>query len=230
MSSRPHVGTLREKPLHAALKRWYAEEGDRIEEPVEGFVVDIVRGETLIEIQTQGFASMKRKLDRLLDYHQLRIVHPIPVEKRILKIDDGGAIVSRRLSPKRGTVVDIFGELVSFPTLISHPGLTIEVLLTREEEVRRFDGTKAWRRRGWVVEERRLVEVVDRVVLESPATLAALLPVGLPTEFTTADLASDLGCGRRLAQQMTYCLRHVGAIEIVGKSGNSMLYSRRSVG
>lgn len=212
------------------MKRWYAEEGDRIEEPVDGFVVDIVRGEILIEIQTRGFAAMKRKLDRLLDHHQLRIVHPIPVEKRILKIDDGGAIVSRRRSPKQGTVVDIFGELVSFPTLISHPGLTIEVLLTREEEVRRFDGTKAWRRRGWVVEERRLIEVVDRIVIESPASLAALLPEGLPAEFTTADLASDLECGRRLAQQMTYCLRHVGAIEMVGKSGNSILYSRRSVG
>jgi len=37
------VGTLGEKPLHAALKRWYAEDGDHVEEPVDGFVIDLVR-------------------------------------------------------------------------------------------------------------------------------------------------------------------------------------------
>ena len=34
MEARPHVGTLGEKPLHAALKRWYAEPGDDVILPV----------------------------------------------------------------------------------------------------------------------------------------------------------------------------------------------------
>lgn len=221
------MGTLREKPLHAAIKRWYANEGDQIEEPVEGFVVDIVRGDTLIEIQTRGFSSMKNKLARLLEGgHRVRLVHPIPIEKWIVKLDDAGEVSSRRKSPKRGIPADLFGELVSFPDVISDPGLSIDVLLIQEEEVRRFDADKAWRRQGWVVEERRLVEVVDRVVFDSPASLGALLPNGLPEEFTTAQLANGLGCRRRLAQQMTYCLRHAGAIEMVGKDGNALVYRR----
>ena len=226
MTARPHVGTLGEKPLHAALKRWYAEEGDRVEEPVDGFVIDLVRDGLLIEIQTRGFSSMKRKLARLLDGHAVRVVHPIAVEKWILKLDESGEVISRRKSPKRGAAVDLFGELVSFPGLIAHADLTIELLLTREEEVRRFDATKVWRRKGWVVEERRLLEVVDRLVVGSPEDLASFLPSELPSEFTTADLAAALRRPRRLAQQMTYCLRRLGVIEEVGKNGNAIVYSR----
>lgn len=212
--------------MHAALKRWYAEDGDHIEEPVDGFVIDLVRSGLLIEIQTRGFSSMKRKLATLLDGHAVRVVHPIALEKWIVKLDTAGQVASRRRSPKRGAAVDLFGELVSFPELVAHPNFTIEVLLVTEEELRRFDGTKAWRRKGWVVEERRLLEVVDRLIIESPADLASFLPSDVPREFTTADLSDALRRHRRLAQQMTYCLRRAGVITMVGKDGNSIVYSR----
>lgn len=223
---RPHVGTLREKPLHAALKRWYARPGDQVESPVAGFVIDLVRDELLIEIQTRGFSSMKRKLVALLEEgHRVRIVHPIAVQKWIVKLDDNGDVLSRRRSPKRGGVVDVFSELVSFPDLVTHPGLEIEVVLTHEEEYRRYDATRAWRRRGWVIEERRLIGVVDATTIQSPDDLAALLPGDLPDPFTTAHLASALRRPRRAAQQMAYCLRHTGAVSITGKDGNAILYS-----
>lgn len=226
----PHVGTLREKPLHASLKRWYAEDGDRVEVPVDGFVIDLVRDDLLIEIQTSGFSSMKRKLTTLLDLgHRVRIVHPIPVEKWIIRVDADGTELGRRRSPKHGTAVDVFAELVSFPALVAHPGLDLEVVLILEEEERRHDPTRAWRRKGWVVEERRLVGVVDGVPLTGPADLAALLPDGLPDPFTTADLAAALGRPRRLAQQMAYCLRHADVLTPDGSQGRAVAY-RRLVG
>ncbi len=226
MASRSHVGTLGEKPLHAALKRWYSREGDLIEEPVDGFVIDLVRGERLIEIQTRSFSSMKRKLDALLDHHVVHIVHPIAVEKWIVKLDAGGDVASRRKSPKRGATVDLFAELVSFPESITHPRLSIEVLLTQEEEVRCFDADKAWRRKGWVIQERRLLDVLGSTIFDSPTALGALLPDSVPPTFTTADIADSLGRNRRLAQQMAYCLRLVGAIEMVTKDGNAIVYRR----
>jgi len=224
----PHVGTLREGPLHAALKRWIAEPGDRFEQPVEGFVADVVRGDTLIEIQTSGFASMVRKLDHLLDVHDVRIVHPIAVDTTILKVSDTGEILSRRLSPKHGAAIDLFAELVSFPNLLDHPNLALEVVLTREDQVRTHDPDKAWRRKGWVIRERRLVEVVDHLVFETPNDLLALLPDDLPTDFTTADLARGLGSNRRVAQQMAYCLRLLDLVTIVDKRGNAIVYRRRA--
>lgn len=226
MTHPPHIGTLREKPLHAALKRWYFEPGDQVEQPMNGFVIDLVRGDRLIEIQTRGFSSMKKKLTALLETHAVHVVHPVAIEKWIVKVDDDGEVLARRKSPKRGTVIDIFGELVSFPQLIDHPRFSVEVLLVREDEIRSFDATKAWRRKGWVVEERRLIDVVDSVVLDSAEALVALLPAGLSATFTTADIAESLRAPRRIAQQMTYCLRNAGAIEMVSKDGNALVYAR----
>jgi len=71
----PGIGLLNEGPLHAALKRWYAQPGDRFELPVEGFVIDIVRGDLLLEIQTGNVASIKAKLTRLVGSHRVRLVY-----------------------------------------------------------------------------------------------------------------------------------------------------------
>ena len=221
------IGTLNEKPLHAALKDWYARPGDRFEVPVDGFVADILRDDLLIEIQTGTFAAMKRKLRRLLPHHPVRLVYPIAREKWIVKLPPGeGAPLSRRKSPRKGSVEDLFNELVSFPHLLDDANFSLHVLLIREEELRKHDRKRAWRRRGWVTEERRLLEVVDDRAFESPADLAALLPADLDDPFTTADLAQALGKQRRLAQRMAYCLRKMGVIAPVGKSGNAIMYQR----
>jgi hypothetical protein len=219
------IGTLRETHLHSALKQWYAEPGDRFEVPIGRFVVDIVRGDQLIEIQTSGFSAMKPKLDALLDEHRVRIVHPIARDKWILRAPHDGRPSSRRKSPKSGDLHDVFGELVSFPWLLDHPNFSLEILLTQEEELKRFDGNTNWRRKGWAVVERRLLAVSDRVLIGQPADLMRLVPDELPEPFTTADLAASIGRPRRVAQQMAYCLRETGLVEVAGKLGNTILYS-----
>lgn len=221
-----HIGTLREKPLHASLKQWYSRPGDVFEVPVDGYVVDLVRDDgLLIEIQTSGFSSMKAKTTRLLENgHRIRIVHPIPVEKTIVKVDSDGTIISRRISPKHGSPADVFGELVSFPNLFAEGELEVDVVMTIEEEYRHHTPERSWRRKGWSVTERRLIDVDGSLLVTSAADLARLLPDSLPAEFTTADIAKQLRRPRRIAQQMAYCLRELGAIDVVGKQGNTIEY------
>jgi len=218
------IGSLNEKPLHASLKQRYRREGDQVEAPVDGFVVDLLRDGLLIEIQTRGFSSMRRKFDRLLDSYSMLLVYPVAAEKWIVKLDEDGAEVSRRRSPKRGIAADVCAELVSFPSLLSHPNFTLEVALVEEEEVRRPDAKKGWRRGGYVIEERRLLDVVDSVQLGSAEDLIHLLPDGLPDPFTTADLAKALGRSRHLAQEVAYCLRVSGAVNTVGRDKRGILY------
>ncbi|MBT8216116.1 MAG: hypothetical protein HKN74_06380 [Acidimicrobiia bacterium] len=221
----PGINTFREQHLHAALKEWYREEGDLVEAGVDGFVIDLVRDEMLIEIQTRGFSAMRTKLDRLLDAHPIRLVHPIAAEKWIRKIDEDGVEVSRRRSPKRGIVADVCAELVSFPSLLSHPNFALEVLLVQEEEVRRPD-PGAWRRHGWKIAERRLVGILERVEFSRPEHLLDLLPAGLPDPFTTADLAGALGRTRHLAQEVAYCLREAGVVPVARRSRAGYHYGR----
>lgn len=223
----PGIGSLNEKALHAALKEWYRRDGDEVEVPVGGFVADLVRDGLLIEIQTRSFSSMRRKFDRVLDHHPIRLVHPIPATKWIVKVDGKGREESRRRSPKQGIVADVCAELVSFPTLLSHPNFTLEVLLTEEEEIWRPDPKKGWRRGGYVVEERRLLDVVETAEFGSPAALVPLLPPDLPDPFTTKEIADGLGRSRHLAQEVAYCLRESGAIDTVGRDRRGILYRLR---
>jgi hypothetical protein len=221
------IGLLNESPLHAALKDWYARPGDRLEVPVGGFVVDIVRNDLLIEIQTGSFCGVRSKLQQLTRQHAVRLVYPVAQEKWILKqAGDGQNAVARRKSPKRGTVHQVFDELVSFPDLVASPNFSLEVILIQEEEVRHYDGRRGWRRGGWVIAERRLVQVLAAHLFQAPADLAALLPEGLEEPFTTKELAAAIRQPRRLAQRMAYCLRAIGILAPAGHCGRAVLYTR----
>lgn len=226
------IGTLSERSLHAALKQWYARPGDEIEVPCDGYFVDIVRGDWLIEIQTRNFFALKRKLGKLLENHRLRLVHPIAAEKWIVRVAaDGETVLSRRRSPKRGAFEDIFDELVNIPQLLAHPNFSLELLLVNREEIRRVHGGKRIKPRrsrwlkDWEPHDHKLLEVVGQRVIESPSDLLAFLPSNLSDPFTNRDLASALNKPYHLAQQMTYCLRRLELVSIVGKQERSLLYA-----
>jgi hypothetical protein len=218
------IGVMREGPLHAAVKALLVGPGDRLEVPVDRFVIDLVRADgELVEVQTGGFGPLARKLDALLDGHRFRIVHPVAAERRIVRIDEHGEVLSVRRSPRRASVVDVLDKLVAFPSLLSHPNLTIEVLLLREDHIRaERPDTSGWRRRD--PGERRLVDVLDRIEIGSPDDVLRTLP-DLPLEpFSTRELASLLGCSTVLAQRTAYCLRLIELIEPAGKRGPTPLH------
>lgn len=233
VQTQPHIGVLREKSLHASVKTWYARPQDRMETPVDGYVVDIVRDDDLlVEIQTRSFSPLKTKLRKLTKTHSVRLVHPVAVEKWILKISEHGEELGRRKSPKRGRVEDVFRELVSIPDLMQHERFVLEVLMIREEEVRMYDGKGSWRHPEWRKEDRRLLEVVEQRRLSGPADAAALLPgaAALPRPFSNRQLATAAKLRLNLAGRMTYCLRKMGAIEVVDKGPhNAQLFAETDI-
>lgn len=217
----PIIGTLNESPLHAGLKSLVAEPGDEFEQHLGNYVVDIKRGNTVIEIQTSNFAALRRKLEYLLDDHTVRVIHPIAHQKWIVN-EINPAQPKRRRSPKTQGLEVIWGELVSIPTLLSHPRLSLEFVLTHQEEVRVNDpGT----RKKWRVQERRLLEVLDRVVIQEPSDLLHFLPADLPAPFTTRDIGDLTGWGEDIGRQVAYCLRESGATKTISKQGNRLVYS-----
>lgn len=221
----PAIGRLQESSLHADLKTWYARPGDRMEVPVDGYVVDIVRDGLLIEIQTRNFSTLKAKLRRLVERHPVRLVYPIAQEKWIIRLAaDGKDALSRRKSPRRAVLEHLFLELVRIPELASHPNFSFEVLFTKEEELWRNDGQGSWRRKGWSIADRRLVEVVQSILLNGPEDFRALLPATLPQPFTSRELAKAIGQPAYLARKMAYCLRKMEVIETTGKRERAWLY------
>jgi hypothetical protein len=219
------IGTLRETSLHAALKQWYARPGDEVEARVDGYVVDLRRGDALVEIQTRNFAAIRRKLLALVERHPVRLLHAIASEKVIVRMPRTGAKpLSRRRSPKRGQSVQLFVELVSIPDLIGHPNFSLEVLMTRQEEILRPGCGGSWRRRGWRVNDRRLVEVLEHTAFESAGDFKRFLPPTLSEPFTSQDVAGATGLPLYLVQKMTYCMRRMGLIAPSGKRRASIEY------
>jgi hypothetical protein len=118
---------------------------------------------------------------------------------------------------------DLFWELVSIPQLLSNPNFSLEILMIRQEEVRRYERKRRWRRKGWVIEGRELLQVLDQRLFGASADWLWFLPAGLES-FTTEDLATRMNTRRELAQKMAYCLREGKMIELIGKRGRANLY------
>jgi hypothetical protein len=230
------IGTLRESDLHAALKRHYARPSDRLEVALDGYVIDIVRGaeasgdesrgDELIEIQTHNFAALKRKLPQLLKSHRVRLIYPIAQAKWIARVKaDGHTSISRRKSPRRGVVEDVFVELVSLPELMAHPNFTLEVALIHEEEVRCLRaGRRRYRMQEWRVCQRRLLKVIDSIEFATPSDFRRFIPIDLATPFTSRELAVAVQRPDYFAHKMTYCLRKMGVLTVVGKRQRAWLY------
>lgn len=223
------IGTLAEKSLHADLKEWLSQEGDQFEVTVDGFVIDVVRDEQLLEIQTANFTAMKRKLGKLLDQHPVQLYYPVAAQKWIVRQTAVGETISRRKSPKRGQPLDIFKELIRIPHLLSHPNLTLGVLLTQQEEILRDDGRGSWRRKRWSIYDRRLLTVDEAQLFHKPEEFLRLLPPSLPSEFTNKQLAKTARITTNLAQRITYTLSRCDVLAVTGKRGNANVYaSQRS--
>lgn len=222
-----------ESSLHASLKQHYAGDEARVEQVVDGYRIDVVHPSTLreqrepllIEVQTRSFSAIRPKLCALLATHRVRLVYPIACEKWIVKTEPDGTLISRKRSPKRGNLGHLFDELVSFPALMAHPNLTLDVVLTREEEIRCNDGKGSRRRGGWSIHDRRLIEVVETKTFAQPADFLRLLPAGLPQPFTARDLAAAMNRPVAFARRAAYCLRKMGALRVIGKRRWAWLYA-----
>lgn len=218
------IGTLNESSLHDELKKRIALPGDNFEQKIDGYIIDLVRGETLIEIQTRNFTAIKHKLSRLVNNHPVRLIYPITYEKWIVRVSEDGQTISKRKSPRRGKMEDLFYELVHIPHLILHPNFSLEVLFVQEEQALINDRKGSWRRGGWSIQDRRLIAIQNSQLFTGPQDYRHLLPSSLPSPFTSKDLVSNLRIKSNLAGKILYSLCAIGILERIGKKGRAYLY------
>ncbi|MEX0586042.1 MAG: hypothetical protein WD176_05335 [Pirellulales bacterium] len=218
-----------ETSLHRQLKELYAEGGAPVEQRVGRYRIDVVQPGQLVEIQLASLTAIRDKIAALLVDHRVLVVKPIIATKHLIKQHRaGGRVLSRRRSPKQGTILDLFEELVHFTRVFPHRRLTIEVPLLEIEEWRYpGHGRRRWRRdNDHIVEDQRLIEVHRVQQFRTAADLCRLLPKQLPKPFHTGHIAEGLGVQRWIAQRMAYCLRQCGSLQTVGKHRGAWLYAK----
>jgi hypothetical protein len=219
------IGTLNETTLHTDLKWLYSESNDQLERKVGKYVVDIIRDDLMIEIQTTNFSVIRNKIEVLLQNNKVKLIHPIIQDKWIINIDTQlNKIVRRRLSPVHCSYINIFEELIRIPKLISHPNFTIEIILVQIEEIRKKSSKASWRRNGWSIYDKKLLKVVESKKFNEPIDFLYFIPKNIETPFTNVKLAKSLKQPISLAQKISYCLRKMKMLKTVGKIGNNLLF------
>lgn len=214
-----------ETSLHRQLKSYYAPNAECEEVTLGAYRIDAIDGDRLIEIQHGSLGAIRDKVRCLLEDYDVHVVKPIAVRKYLVKRKKkNGETISSRFSPRRGSVFDLFEDLVHFTNVFPHPRLTLEVALTIQEEHRIAKKPRRFRGKDYRVEDRVLRSVEEQIELNTADDLLKLIPGKLPSPFHTRDLAKAAGIQRWLAQKMAYCLRNTGAINLVGKEKNALLY------
>jgi hypothetical protein len=215
---------MNEFSLHSDIKKAYSLPRDQFEVKVGNYVVDILRGDLIIEVQTRNFSAIKKKLQVLIKDYKVRLVYPVSEKKWITYIAENQAMGNKRKSPRKGRLTDLFCELVMIPNMIKEDSFSLEVLFIDEEEIRCDDGKGSWRRKGASIRDRKLLRLNDAFLFQNKADYLKILPKGLNRVFTNKELACLAKIPLRTAQQVTYCLRKSDIIRTVDKKGREIRF------
>lgn len=222
---REGIGTLGEKTLHAVLKHFYQPDLAYHEQKIGSYFADIAKDGEIIEIQTRDLYRLKKKIAAFLEMgYRVRVVHPVPRNRKIYWIDSEGNLSDGRKSPKTGRPHTAAPELASLDSLIGKPGLSFTVLLLDVEDFRNLDGWGRGGKRGSSRFERMPLAYVEEVHLSTPEDWRALLPVGLPSPFTAAEFNKKGGYSPRRGYYALRLFVEFGMIRRIGSKGKAFLY------
>lgn len=219
------IGTLKEKTLHAVLKSYIEPDESKHEKKVDGFVVDILEDDHIVEIQTRNFYGMKKKLGSLLDTHKLTIVYPIPNEKMISWLDPKtGEITETRKSPKKPHPQEMAHELIHILPFIDHPNLSFRIMYIDVEDIKLLNGWDASGKKGSERYERIPKRLVSEKYIKTPGDYRYFVPDGLSDGFTQKDFKKAAKITDSCAGRMLYILMKQGIVERYGKKGRAYVY------
>ena len=221
------IGTLGERTLHAALKKFYEPLPEFREIKLGRFVADIKRGDQIVEIQTRAFRNLREKLPLFLEDNTVKVVFPIAEKKFINWVEPTtGEITSRRRSSRPGSIWDLIAELWELRPILPQNGLSFDAVYLEIEEFRLLTGrSKDHKHHGAKRAERLPTGLLRIETYETPEDFASILPE-LPEEFTSAEFASAAKLRTGFVGKLISTLVTLGAIEHTSNRGRAYLYRK----
>ncbi len=218
------IGTLKERTLHAMLKRHLCEDESCHEVTVGAYVADILCKDEIIEIQTRNFEKLKPKLKAFLQNYTVTVVYPVSYHKWITWVDPrDGTLSQKRKSPKVGSAHDVFFELYKIREYLCHPNFRLKLVFVDVDEYRSQNG---WSRDGKKGSER-----IERVPLElrhtitcTPDDYRALLPDFGKSTFTAKEYQKRCKCTPRSAWRAIRTLCDIGTITHIATENRTYIY------
>ncbi len=239
------IGTMSEKRMHKALKRYICPEENYHEIRIKpdgsvsydendksgrgGYIADIYSDGKIFEVQTGSFYPLQSKIKFYLENtdFDVTVVHPIIAVKWSVWVDpETGEAKKRRRSPKKEDLYTLLPEIFWLSEYLDNPRLNFRGLVIEAEEYRMLDGWSRDKKKGSSRYERMPISLIDDITVNSCEIGKRFLPEELSEEFT----ASDFGRITKLKGKKLYgalkVLCAVDAIEKGEKKGRSYVYRR----
>lgn len=216
------IGVLSEKTLHKTIKNLYEDNQAYQEIKIDGYYVDILKDNNIIEVQTKQFDKFRNKLIYLLDNYDysINVIYPVFNHKVIYYIDEHNNVSLPKNSPKKLKYPEVFYELYKIKSLLTNDKLKITLLVLDINEYR----MKSNNRKKYVLLDRIPIKLVEEVKLFNKEDYLNLLPNNLKEIFTVKDICELTKCDNKYVSKMVNVLKYIGVIEMIGKEGKRYLY------
>ncbi|MBQ9749877.1 MAG: hypothetical protein IJV87_04745 [Clostridia bacterium] len=246
------IGTLGEKQMHAAIKRFICTDETKHEILIDGsvgckkttneeesgkkgkkrrFVADILDGNTIYEIQTGGFSPLRDKIQWILDNttYNITVIHPIAETKWVSLINTKtGNVENRKKSHIKGKITDIASELYFFRDFISSPRFSLVILMMEAEQYKKNiqkDGRKRPRYRKY---ELIPISLLRAYVFRNASDYSLFIPNDLEEPFCVKNYSAKSGIHGIDAYSIVKTLCHLGLLEESGTLGRAVAYKRKN--
>lgn len=241
------INTFNESNLHNTLKKLYAYKYNGKTEFFDGkYYYDILTPKNeVIEIQTKNLSKLLSKLCTILESgKKITLVHPIVITKTIITTDCDNNIISKRKSPKKGSIYDLFSELTGIYPILLNENFTLEILEINMSEIRtktnelvQSQNKKRRIKKDWNKTNKKLDEILSTRTFKTKEDYLSLLPQNLPKEFSAKELSQCFKQSvlfkkntRINSHLIIWVLKHMELIEFVQIKNRSHYYKINTYG
>ncbi|MDR0222314.1 MAG: HAD hydrolase family protein [Oscillospiraceae bacterium] len=217
------IGTLNEKAVHAALKRYFSADIDR-EAKVGAYVADAVNENGVFEIQTSNWEKLNKKLECFLGVCHVTVIYPF--EKRVHNIsadEESGELIKKSVRNNK-SLTEFFFELYRIRGFLTDKNLTICVAELEIEKIN-FIGKSPRKKNKTRKSVKTPLALLGETYLRSREDYRVFLPEDLPETFTLKEFGKAAkNCGGSILLEI---LGYMGIVRKCGKKGNGFLYQTR---
>ena len=125
----------------------------------------------------------------------VKLVHTVVVTKTITLFNKDNEKISKRKSPKKGCIYDLFSELTGIYHILLRENFTLEVLLIditeqriRTEEPVQSKNNRRRFKKNWNKTNKHLDQIIETITFNKKEDYINLLPKNLPEEFCAKDI------------------------------------------
>ncbi len=238
------IGTLGEKQMHAAIKRFicpdtschevkldtqdsFDENGNKIKK--RRFVADILKDNNIYEIQTGSLAPLRDKIAWILENtdYNITVIHPVAESKWVNVLNSKNDIEKRYRSPKKGRIYDILPELYFFGEFVPSPRFALVLLMMEAEQYMKNTAKTSRARPKYKKYELIPVNLLSAAVFSSLESYKCLIPSALPEEFTVKQFSKEAKIYGMDAYSSVHSLCDLNLLAPSGKIGKATAYKRK---